>query len=796
MSLTTPIVIGGLTISPLVAAAILLGLIVIACTVTGYLRRRIRLKLEGRYSTAHTAWSNVIRATSNVDQALRGDRFDLVNGRRSLTGASKVALDAARKDWAFWSAQRVVVESTLKEAEELNTRFRNRKWWQLSHKPLKSALHKLSGGELTIDSACLSAGALRELAGLAPAATQTGTQLSSELEAKGAQGRSTLESIQGTIRRAAEAEKRIRETVTGQAPDNIEALRFRLHATQELPFAPYEASYGDVNASLESFATQVKGDPLAEFSGAEASLRSKISALRTALLKALELYQSLLSFRHSFSVLSERVAKLRRTPLKPGYPDAIDAESPPETFRFAEDDSELDRELNSASTHSGTLTQHLHKGEAVAFERLLPAAEKAVGEAKRIVDAVLAAKQAVDEEMNAILDNSTKADLEADAADSDAICVLYAAQRWRAARLSVSALYGLHVERVEARSAVANLLAKQAANELLLARLSHIFSPSVDELSATIAEEASRIKATSQLGRTDWKSLMAQISVLLEQVSGPDDTSLAERIKLQISQYEQAQQYVRSLVNKLEDLLAKAGDNWGGAEAAAMLADMVPSVKAVENQAEVQKQDWVKLQFDTVSVQLKLNPAESLIAGELAVDGKAFLALTRLEADIAACQNQSYHRVVNGVSYGYGIYCHTTPALQLLERAYAAYQLRHYDEAQREADQAQVILFDAHLESWWLCLQMMSMSSDAPARQFAQQHGYADCGLDIWKNLRIAETAAPIGSTVPIASAAQRYNLPLPLDATATPGKAASECALASPGDHPTVADYEIGHAK
>ncbi|MCC7530815.1 MAG: hypothetical protein IT342_20000 [Candidatus Melainabacteria bacterium] len=796
MSLTTPLVIAGLTFSPLVASAILLGMIVIACSVTGFLRRKIRFKLQHRYSTAHTAWSNIIRATANVDQALRGDRFDLVNGRRSLTGKSKETLDAARKEWAFWSAQRTVVETTLKEAEELNTRFCNRKWWQLSHRPLKTAIHKLSDAELTIDSACLSGGGLNELSGLAPAATQTGTQLSSELEAKGAQGRSTLESIQSAIRRATEADRRVRETVSGQATDNIAALKNRLHATQELPFAPYEASYGEVNASLEAFATQVKGDPLTEFSGAESSLRSKISALRSALIKALDLYKSLLTYRQSLSAQCERVAELRRTPLKPGYPDAIDAEAKPQTFRFAEDDSELDCELSLASTCSATLTEHLHKGEATAFERVLPSAQMAVVEAKHIVDAVVSAKQAVDEEMNAILDNSTKADLEADAADSDAISVLYTAQKWRQARVSVSALYGLHVERVEARNAVANLLAKQAANELLLTRLAHIFSPSVDELSATIAEEASRIKATAQLGRTDWAGLMVQIAAVLEQVCGIADTSLAERIKLQTDQYEKAQQYVRSLVNKLDDLIAKSGDSWGGAEAAAMLADIVPSVKAVEKQAEVRKQDWVKLQLDTVGVQLKLNPAENLIGGELAADGKAFSILTRLEADIAACQNMSYRRVVNGVCYGYGIYCQTTPAMQLLERAYAAYQLRHYDEALREADEAQVILFDAHLESWWLCLQMMSMSSDAPARQFAQKHGYADYGLDTWKNLRIAETAQPIGSTLPVAAAAQRYNLPLPLDATATEGKAASDCALAAPGDIATAADYEIRHAK
>jgi hypothetical protein len=778
-----------------VAGAILLGLIVIACSITGYVRRRIRYQLESRYSSAHTAWTNMIRATSNVEQSLRSDRSGLVNGRTVFTGASKDTLDAARRDWSFWSAQRAVAESTIKEAEDLRKRFSERKWWQLSHKPLKSAIRKLTDGHITVDSTCLSGGALSELAGLAPSATQTGTQLSAELETKGAQCRSTLERIQGAIRSAQSAEKRVRDTVTGQAPDNVVALKNRLGATQELPFDPYEAAFGEVNSSLETFCAQATGDPLTDFNGAERAVAAKINALRNSLLKALELFKSLLSYRESVRVQAQRVESLRRKPLNAGYPDALGADAELQYFRFAEDDDELNKQLDAASAKSEQLTTQLHAGEAGAFERTLPAAERAVREAKRIVDEVLAAKQAVDDQMNAILDNSTQADLRADSADSDAISALYTAQKWRAAQVSVAALFDLHKQRLDARAAVADLLQKQASNVLLLTRLSHIFSPATDEFSASIDAESARLKETSQLGRTDWHSLMRQVATVLESVCGPQETSLAEVIKRETSQYEHAQQLVRSLVNKLDDLLAKSGDNWGGAEAAEVLANTQPAVKQVEEQADVRKQDWVKLQFQAEGVDLQLKPAADLIGRELAADGKAFSLLTQLEADIAACQNMSYRRNVNGVAYGYGLYCHAAPALQLLETAYAAYQQRQYAEAQLEADKAQLVLFDSHLDTWWLCLQMMSMSADPAARQFAHQQGYSDYGMDLWKNLRTAETAAPIGSAVPAVTASQRYSLPLALDANATAAMAARDNALASPGDSPTVADYELRHA-
>lgn len=795
MSLTTPITIAGLTLSPLVAGAIVLGLIVIACSITGYVRRRIRFQLESRYSSAHSAWTNMIRATATVEQSLRGDRSGLVNGRTVFTGASKDTLDGARRDWSLWSAQRVVAESTIKEAEDLCKRFRERKWWQLSHKPLKSAIEKLTDGQLTVDSTCLSGGPLSELAGLAPSATQTGTQLSAELETKGAQCRSTLERIQGAIRSAQSADKRVRDSVSGLVPDNVLALKNRLGATQELPFAPYESAFGEVNTSLEAFCAQATGDPLTDYSNAERTVVAKINALRNSLLKALELFKSLKAYRQSVLAGAQRVETLRRKPLNAGYPDALDADAELQFFRFAEDDEELNKQLEAASGKSEQLTTQLHAGDVGAFERTLPAAERAVREAMRIVDEVLAAKQAVDEQMNAILDNSTQADLRADAADSDAISALYAAQKWRAARVSVASLFDLHKQRLEARSAVADLLQKQASNVLLLTRLSHIFSPATDEFSASIDAESARLKETSQLGRTDWQSLKRQVATVLESACGPQETSLAEIIKRETSQYENAQQLVRSLVNKLDDLLAKSGDNWGGAEAAEVLANTQPAVKQVEEQAEVRKQDWVKLQFQAVGVDLQLKPAADLISRELAADGKAFSLLAQLEADIAACQNMSYRRVVNGVAYGYGLYCHTAPALQLLETAYAAYQQRQYGEAKLDADKAQGVLFDSHLDTWWLCLQMMSMSSDAAARQFAHQQGYSDFGLDIWKNLRTAETAAPIGSTVPAVTASQRYNLPLALDANATAAKVASQNALPSPGDSPTVADYELRHA-
>ena len=209
--------------------------------------------------------------------------------------------------------------------------------------------------------------------------------------------------------------------------------------------------------------------------------------------------------------------------------------------------------------------------------------------------------------------------------------------------------------------------------------------------------------------------------------------------------------------------------------------------------AEGRKQDWVKLQYQAEGVDLELKPAADLIAQELSIDARAFSSLTQLEADIAACQNMSYRRVLNGVAYGYGLYCHTKPAQQLLESAYRAYQQRHYADAQRVADEAQVVLFNSHLDTWWLSLQMMSMSSDAAARQYAQQHGYTDYGMDAWKNMRIAETAAPIGSPIRALTASQRYNLPPSLDVNAA--KPASDNAMTLPGDSPTVADYELRHA-
>ena len=193
MSLTTPITIAGLTLSPLVAGAIVLGLIVIACSVTGYVRRRSRIQLESRYSSMHSAWTDMIRATSNVDQALRNDRNGLVNGRTVFTGASKDALDTARKDWAYWSAQRVAAENNLKEVEALRKRFAERRWWQLSHKPLKSAIHRLSDFSLTIDSNCLAGGPLQELAGLAPADSETASRLKEELQPNGASYTGTVE---------------------------------------------------------------------------------------------------------------------------------------------------------------------------------------------------------------------------------------------------------------------------------------------------------------------------------------------------------------------------------------------------------------------------------------------------------------------------------------------------------------------------------------------------------------------------------------------------------------------------
>jgi len=798
MSFTTPIVIAGHTFSPLIAGLIVLCTLMLIGSVTGYLRRRLRYNLEARYHAALATWTTEFSATAAVDQALRNDRYGLVNGQRSFTGASKDKLDSARKDWSSWSAQRFVAERTKKEAEELFAKFENRKWWQISHKPLKTAIHKLTDRDVEVDSSCLSGSALPNLAGLAPTATIKGEQLIADMQSAGANVRSVLEQIQSAVKRAADSESRFRETVSGSAKDSLSDLKTRLAATKELPFDPYDARFTDINQQLGQFSTQANGDPLTDYSSLEASLRGKVTRLRDDLNKALELFKALLAYRKSLFIQSEKVAEQRRTPLRPGFPDAIIEDASAQTgsmmtFRFAEDDEQLDRLLQSAATASTNLTELLVAGKAGDFQRVLPTAQADVAGAAAIVEEVLAAKAFVDTEMSTIVFASTRADLEADLEDTTAICTLYTAQKWRAARVSAAVLLALHKQRVNARAAVDDMQSKLAESQNALDRRPFIFSPGVDSFCVDVQTESRRLKEVSQLGRTDWQSLVEQISSLVLEICGETPSSLAQRIQQETREYDQALTSVRALGDKLADLKAKSGDRWGGAQAAEMLAGNVPSVTGVMTQCEVAKQNWTALHQQAVQVLEQLKPAEALISNELAGDARVFELLTQVEADIEGCQATSYRREVNGVDYGAGIHCNTTAARQLFQAAYEAYQSRHYEETHRDADLAVAVLLRAHLESWWLCLQMMSMSDDFAARQFALQQGYVDYGFDYWMRCRVTESAQPIGGKP--AAVTVRYSVPSAFGAATNKAKAAHAVSFGLPGDSPALTDYERSYA-
>ena len=800
MSFTTPIEIAGLTLSPLMLSVILACTIVIIGSITGYVRRRIRFKLEGLYSTKLNSWNGAISATSPQDKALRGDLYGLVNGQTVFTGASKDTLDAARKDWALWSAKRATAERTLKEAQELKTRFDKRRWWQLSHKPLRTALHKLTDRDSQVEGAILSGTTLAPLSDLVVSATVAGEKLVAEVQADAGKTAAELMRIQIAVQKATEANKRFTASITGK--DGLQGLQDSLARTRELPFDPYIERFSEIEALHKQFAAASKGDPLTDYLLAESVLKAKVSVLYSALVKVLDLFAQLSTYRAGLQLQTRKVGDLTGKPLWSGFPGAFvsAAAAAPEgklLFAFTEDKDELDSQLETAAELERELKAALVAGNAPEFERILPKAQKAVKQATKIVDDVIGAKTYVDNEMTTIIKESTEADLEADHEDTAEIRLLYTAQKWRAASNAVVLLRDLHWQRVTTRAAVADMQTKLSGNQAALAAKPYIFSAVVDEFCADIADESQRIRRTAAFGRTDWKALSEDVVALVEQICGESPSSLTKRIAQETHDYDLAQVSLHALTDKLADLQAKSGDRWGGAAAAEMLAETAPSVEAVAKQAEEEKQPWMALHISASGVMERLKPAEYLIADDLDKDAREFKVIRELESEIAACHTTPYVRELNGVEYGSGIYCNVAPAARLLQSAYASYQARRYDDSKRDAALALDVLFKAHLESWWLCLQMMSMSDDFGARQFALQQGYTDYGFEFWMAKRIAESVAPItanANALPKQVVA-KYSLPHAFGATAKKAKAAHAVSFLLPGDAPAIRDYERSYA-
>lgn len=800
MSFTTPIEIAGLTLSPLMLSGILACTIVIIGSITGYVRRRIRFKLEGLYASKLNLWNGAISATSQQDKALRGDLYGLVNGKTVFTGASKETLDTARKDWALWSAKRATAERTLKEAQELKGRFDQRRWWQLSHKPLRTALHKLTDRDSQVEGAILNGTALAPLTDLVVATTLAGEKLIAQVQADAGKTAAELMRIQIAVQKATDANKRFAASITGA--DGLSGLQTSLENTRELTFDPYLERYAEIEGLYRQFTTASKGDPLTDYALAESVLKAKVSVLRSALTKVLELYAQLSSYKAGLHLQSRKVADLTSKPLKGGFPGAIvgDAAAAPEgklLFAFAEDKDELDRYLESAQDLARELTAALVAGNAPEFERVLPSAQKAVKAATKLVDDALGAKSYVDTEMSTIIRESTQADLVADHEDSSEIRLLYTAQKWRAASNAVVILRDLHWQRVNTRAAVKDMEKKLSVSQIALGSKPYIFSPVVDEFCADITDEAQRIKRTSDFGRTEWKLLSEDVVALVEQICGESPSSLANRIAQETRDYDLAQVSLHALTGKLADLQAKSGDRWGGAAAAEMLAATAPSVEAVAKQSEEEKQPWMALHLSASGVMERLKPAEFLIADDLDRDAREFKVIRDLEAEIAACHTTPYARELNGVEYGSGIYCNVAPAARLLQSAYGSYRTRNYEDSRRDAALALDVLFKAHLEAWWLCLQMMSMSDDFGARQFALQQGYTDYGFDYWMAKRIAESVAPITANANAApkQVVAKYSLPHAFGATAKKAKAAHAVSFLLPGDAPAIRDYERSYA-
>lgn len=746
----------------LAACALLLGV----GSAVAY-RLRSGSSREANYRVTQTHWIVAMAGTQRLYGLLANDPDGFVKRLPPFQGLSKSEYETASLTWADWLALRSSAEQLLNESQQLFEQHRQRKWWQLlSFAALQNAHNKLTEGTVVVDPGELSNKGFLRLASFGRASSLPPGSIIDKQRSDSVEVERQFVRFSTAIQAATAAEQAIRQELTGepgQKPDTLYSFRTTL-SNRNLPLTPYETRLNELDTLAEEFYKLVRPDPLSDYSAPQTALRRKIGMLKHDMRKAVDQLANLDALRARFQSCVNRVSEVRSRKV------VENAEQPPAvyawiqclekhelpvpaadaTIKLAEQEVSPDQYLAEANNLIVQLEQLLFGGRLIKFGRVLNDANQALDASVAAVNKQLSDKKWTDDVMDAIVRESTETDIAVDREEHHAVCGCYLQQRWSLARQAAQVLKGWHDQRQKTRQAADKLNEPLSLLAAKLQQYNAVISAALDAEFVALEQDTRALQQETGVGRTDWNALVARIGNATESLVGSGHGSFLSRLERQVTAHQGTCQALATLRERLDDLQTKLKDGWGGAEAVSGLTTVEPAVAALEARycsagnnawSLKPKQDWRTVTQAIEEVLSALSPVQQLVEQHIALDRSFLEQLQGFETELNACRKETYVRTICGEEFGSGIYCPTQALVQLFEVATDRYQKRQYDQMLQQVTSAREELCQLHLECWWLCLQLMSLSEDPCARQFAWQQGYADGRFEAWVNERRREGA-------------------------------------------------------
>lgn len=664
-------------------------------------------KYRQRYRDCHGALRNLLQCTENTIARLQADAHLLVKGDETrFANVSAEQHKAARQTWLdFLDVYHSACERKS-QAEDAFKLISSRPVALQHYRNLKKAIALLTApvsrsGESLVASSIAAAAALQRFED----AFAANSQKLSDLK----QGRDKL------------------------------GLALAETSKLDLQHPSYRANFDKINRLIGELEAGYLSDPLESQAKAVRYLEAKQRVLDKVLTVAIELHAAVSSEMARASLLHDRIGVLKSTPLA-----SCLQELPAFTSGHSFDEAGyvLQDSLNELARLLVSMQTALKGRRNLSFRQGLVSYTAQLKQTEKLIDTVLADKEAVDSAINFVYtENSTDNDIAADSHARASIAASYKAQRFHEARQAAEVLRQEHEVRCQSREEIGKVALPLETVVQLLHSNKDVVSRGLDRKFQLLVSELGELGNKAQEGKADWPVLIAQSVDLIKRLAGENGDSIFEQATAEIAAYVSA----KEMVAVLEEQFSFLNEHLAWAGLAEASANQMAEASYVVASLAVGKQDWHALRSRAEAANAALLEVRALLDPILAEHEIHRQHLATFQHQIEACAApKAYSREICGTTFGASLICQVAEANAYLPGLIALLKQRDYAALGTGLGEALAILKRENLETWWYCLQLMANSGTPCAMSFALKAGYSVGEFDAWLQERLDLSGAEL----------------------------------------------------
>jgi hypothetical protein len=474
-----------------------------------------------------------------------------------------------------------------------------------------------------------------------------------------------------------------------------------------ISFAPFQAEYDAISTGVAAFVKKVFGAPITAFEESE-TLKTRVAALSTALATVMELKKTQVSVATKVEEARTKVTDTRAKTCEFEYTGTASA-----TFTLK--GVGVDEALAEADAQVKALGVALEGGKVEDASKAKEAALAAAAKASNTVDAVLKAKASVEVDAPALWVQFGN-----DAPAIASIKALYGAQDFVTANYAVESLKEL-----------GKLVTVRDNTKRAVGQAANWVSDNTRNLLASACRSVDNVSTQTTGANVNWEAVAKAANAAEAEFTKVNDSLVADGKVLDGFKHE-----VATLRQEFDAAQVDAGNpdaDQGPNGAKAMLGPVASKLATLEGfTAAATKQNWADLTSQTNSTRGTVQKAHNAAKAQIAEAAQYDAQIREVEDKYGTMEAADYgiRNPRARKTYRPGVSINSAPQYSAyqahLDAAETYRRQRQWDRMEQELAYSRAQLDMMNTWMWWNTWNMMTISRDPWAQQYAYDQGFRD----------------------------------------------------------------------